>query len=105
MWSLTPVEMNYTTHNAHAQKVPALHCKNAINRLKYFTYNTYLLTYSTEQSPSWEPNQFSTSQEFFRFLWNPKFHYRVYNSPPPVPIPSHINPIHDPSFQLPEDPS
>ena len=54
----------------------------------------YLLTYSMEQSPSWEPNRFSTSQEIRRILWNPKVHYRVYNSPPSVHILSQINPAH-----------
>ena len=28
--------------------------------------------------------------------WKPKMHYCVYNGPPPVPIVSHINPIHAP---------
>jgi hypothetical protein len=42
-----------------------------------------LLTYSMEQSPSWETNQFSDSQEIPRNLWNRKVHYRLYKSPPP----------------------
>ena len=36
--------------------------------------NTYLLTYYVEQSPSWEANQFSASQEIPRNLWNLKVH-------------------------------
>jgi hypothetical protein len=46
----------------------------------------YLLTYSTEQSPSREANWFSASQEIPRILWNPKVHYHLYKCPPPVPI-------------------
>ena len=39
---------------------------------------TYLLTYSMEQSPSWEANLFAASQEIPRILWNPKVHYRTH---------------------------
>ena len=56
-----------------------------------------------EQSPSWEANRFSTSQEIQHILWNPKVYYRVYKSPPPVHILSQINPVHA-SIPLPEDP-
>ena len=57
-----------------------------------------------QQSPSWEAELFSASQEIPRALCNPKIHYHIHQWPPPVPIPSQINPIHAP-IQLPEDTS
>jgi len=58
---------------------------------------TYLLTYSLEQSPTWEANQFADSQEIPRILWNPKVHYRIHKCPPPVPILSQFDPGHTPT--------
>jgi len=49
---------------------------------------TYLLTYSMEQSQSWEADWFSVSQEIPRILWNPTFHYHINKSPPLVPMQS-----------------
>jgi hypothetical protein len=40
----------------------------------------YIITYSMEQSPSSEANQFSASQEIPLILWNQNGHYRVYKS-------------------------
>jgi len=58
---------------------------------------TYLLKYSMEQSPSWEANRFSASQEIPRILWNPKVHYRSHKCPPPVPILGQLDPVYTPT--------
>jgi len=53
-----------------------------------------LLTYSMEQSPFWEANRFSASQEIPLVLWNTKVQSRIHKCPPPVPILSQIDPVH-----------
>ena len=58
---------------------------------------TYSLTYCMEQSPSWEANWFSSSQEIPPILWNPKFHYRIQKCPPPLPILNQLGAVHTPS--------
>jgi hypothetical protein len=54
----------------------------------------YLLTYSMEQSPSWEAKTSWATQEIPRIFMNPKVHNRIHKSPPPVPIMSQIDPVH-----------
>jgi hypothetical protein len=63
----------------------------------YIYIYTYLLTYSMEQSPSWEANQFVVSQEIPRVLLNPKVNYSIHKCPPPVCILSQPNPVHNPA--------
>jgi len=50
-----------------------------------------------QQSPSWEADRFSASQEIPCFLWDPKVHYRIHKRLPPVPILRQLDPIHSPT--------
>jgi hypothetical protein len=45
-----------------------------------------LLTQSMEQSPSWEADLFSATQEIPSILWHPNVHYRTHKCPSPIPI-------------------
>jgi len=48
------------------------------------------------QSPSWEFDRFSASQEISRILWNPEVQYRIHKSLQPFPILTQVNPVHAP---------
>ena len=70
------------------------------NNYRVFTFKypeTYLLTYSMQQSPSWEANRLSANQEIPRILQNPKVHYRIHKCPQPVSILSQLDPVHTPT--------
>jgi len=62
--------------------------------IQYTYFSSTLYIYPMEQSPSWETNQFSASQEIPCILWKPKVHNRTQKFPPPVPILDQINPVH-----------
>ena len=49
-----------------------------------------------EQSPFWEANQFSASQEIPSISLNLNVHYHIHKCPPPVPILSQFDPFHTP---------
>ena len=56
------------------------------NLLLFTGFYTYLLTYSMEQSSSWEAHRFSASREITHVVWDLKVHYHVYKCRPPFPI-------------------
>jgi len=60
------------------------------------TVMSVALTYSMEQSPSWEANRFSASQKIPCILWNPKVHYRSHKCLPPVRTLSQLDPVRTP---------
>jgi hypothetical protein len=68
-----------------------------------YEFKLGILTYSMEQSPSWEAKTSWATQEIPRILWNPKVDNRIHKSSPPVPILSQIDPVHA-LIQLPAGP-
>ena len=58
---------------------------------------THVCTYFMEQSPSWEANRLSASQEIPHILWNLKVHCRIHKCPPLVPTLCQLNPVHTPT--------
>ena len=55
---------------------------------------TELVTNFMEQNPSWEAKRSSASKYILHILWTPKIYYYTYKRMPPVPILSHVYPVH-----------
>jgi len=47
-----------------------------------------------DESPSWEANIPTASQEIPRIIWNLKVHYSLHSSSPPILTLSQINPLY-----------
>ena len=71
----------------------AIKFETIISRKSLIVLTQSVTDNSTQQSPSWEADRFSASQEI-PILWNLKFHYCIYKSTQPVPILIQINPVH-----------
>jgi hypothetical protein len=70
------------------------------SRLQYIVcriqkYPLFEGTNSMQQSPSWEANSHSASQEIPHLLWNPKVHYHVHKIPTLARILSQMNQVHN----------
>ena len=86
--------------------------RNCVTRASVETWNetvtcrqlmlACLPTYTTQQSPSWEANRFSASQEIPRILWNPEgsLPYSQVPAACPCPEPARSSPY--PHIPLPE---
>jgi hypothetical protein len=65
----------------------------------FFLRRIFLLTSSMEHIPR-ETANFVAAQNISSILWNPKFHYRLHKSSPPVPILNLTNSAHTTPFYL-----
>ena len=68
-----------------------------LEKLKILYTRNLLTYYSMKQSPFWEANRFSASQEIPCISWNPKVYYRSQKCPLRVPILSQLDPVHAPT--------
>ena len=67
--------------------------------------NSFLLTHSMEQSPSWEASRFSASQEIPAHFMEPDVSLPHWQVPATCPFPEPARSSPHPHIPLPEDPS
>ena len=88
-----------STHTpvTHCRHINQAMCTNIPNAFQIFSYLlTYLRTYTTKQSPSWEANRFSATQEIPCIFGESQVSLPRLQEPPPqsVPILRHIDPVY-----------
>jgi hypothetical protein len=102
---LLKLEKNISRSDYPICTVASSYCSEARNGMQSFLnardFFMYLLRYLLttmymQQSPTWQANRFSASQEIPGMLWYTKVHYRFHKCTPSVPNLSQLDPVPSP---------